>query len=69
MITFGAICHLVGPEKETGMLCKKEVDPSKVQKEEVELELVSILGNSNEAVDTVEGKLSVLNDQTESRVS
>ena len=69
MITFGAVCHLIGPEKETGMLCKKEVDPSKVVKEEFEMELVSILDDSDKAVETVDGKLSNLKDQSESRIS
>lgn len=69
MITFGAICHLVGPEKETGMLCKKNGDPNKVEREEVEMELVSILDKSSEGVESIGGKLSDLNDKSESRVS
>ena len=68
MITFGALCHLVGPEKETGMLCKKDVDPNKIQREEVEMELVTMLEKSNEAVKTVDGKLSDICDKSESRV-
>lgn len=59
----------MGPEKETGMLCKKDVDPNKVDREEVEMELVSILDNSSEAIATVDGKLSTLSDASESRVT
>ena len=47
MITFGALCHLVGPEKQTGMLCKKETDSEKRKNEEIEMELVSILVNTS----------------------
>ena len=58
MITFGALCHLVGPEKQTGMLCKKETDSEKRKKEEIEMELVSILDNTGETNENIDDKLS-----------
>lgn len=69
MITFGAICHLVGPEKQFGMLCKKENDPNNQDREEVEMELVAILDKSNETVDKIDGKLSNLNESSVSKVA
>jgi len=49
------------------MLCKKETDEG--ERDEYEMELVSILDNSSDAVETIEGKLSGLNEKSDSRVS
>ena len=68
MVTFGALCHVMGPEKQTGMLCKKKTDDGKEERGEVEMELVSILDNSSETVEKIDEKLSKLNENSVSKM-
>lgn len=64
MFTFGALCHLCGPEKEFGMLVKKDKEESKEEREEIEMRLIEIEENASGMNEKIDGKITQMNDKS-----
>jgi len=58
MFTFGALMHLWGPEKDFGMLIKSTKEPTKEEREEIEMRLIQIDENSVDMKQKIGSKLS-----------
>ena len=63
MFTFGALCHLWGPEGQYGMLVKTAKEETKEDRDEIEMRLVQIDEASTEHKEKLQAKITELNEK------